>query len=83
MITIVVILKSLSVYVTKVFHILLEFIFTITLLFLTGFGEITQDDQIILIKKGSFEILLNRMCLLVDHDTQEMFDPEMAMKCPR
>lgn len=53
------------------------------LLVCSGFGEISQDDQIILIKKGSFEVLLNRMCLLVDHENQMMFDPEMHMKCPR
>lgn len=50
---------------------------------LPGFGEIQQDDQIVLIKKGSFEILLCRMCLLVDHIKEEMFDPSMEMKCPR
>ncbi|XP_053377081.1 uncharacterized protein LOC123529961 isoform X2 [Mercenaria mercenaria] len=50
---------------------------------LPGFGEIQQDDQIVLIKKGSFEILLCRMCLLVDHVKEEMFDPMMEMKCPR
>jgi len=50
---------------------------------LPGFGEIQQEDQIVLIKKGSFEILLCRMCLLVDSVTQEMFDPNMEMKCPR
>ncbi|XP_060576196.1 ecdysone-induced protein 75B-like isoform X2 [Ruditapes philippinarum] len=50
---------------------------------LPGFGEIQQDDQIVLIKKGSFEILLCRMCLLVDHVKEEMFDPPMEMKCPR
>ncbi|XP_052284601.1 uncharacterized protein LOC127881013 isoform X3 [Dreissena polymorpha] len=50
---------------------------------LPGFGEIHQEDQIVLIKKGSFEILLNRMCLLVDHVNHEMFDPTMEMKCPR
>ncbi|KAL4226753.1 hypothetical protein ACF0H5_014733 [Mactra antiquata] len=50
---------------------------------LPGFGEIQQEDQIVLIKKGSFEILLCRMCLLVDNQSQEMFDPTMEMKCPR
>ncbi|XP_033745087.1 probable nuclear hormone receptor HR3 [Pecten maximus] len=48
-----------------------------------GFGEIGQDDQILLIKQGSFEILACRMCNLVDVDSQEMFDPDMQMKCPR
>lgn len=50
---------------------------------LPGFADIKQADQITLVKKGSFEILLNRMCLLVDHVKQEMFDPSMEMKCPR
>ncbi|XP_052779757.1 retinoic acid receptor gamma-like isoform X2 [Mya arenaria] len=50
---------------------------------LPGFSEIHQEDQIVLIKKGSFEILLNRMCLLVDHEKLEMFDPGMEMKCPK
>ena len=49
----------------------------------TGFGEIEQDDQIILIKKGSFEILNCRMCMLVDHINGTMFDPNMKMKVPR
>lgn len=48
-----------------------------------GFSEISQDDQILLIKQGSFEILACRMCNLVDVETQEMFDPAMKMKCPR
>ncbi|KAH3848493.1 thyroid hormone receptor alpha-like [Dreissena polymorpha] len=50
---------------------------------LPGFGEIRQEDQIVLIKTGSFEILLNRMCLLVDSVNMEMFDPTMEMKSPR
>lgn len=50
---------------------------------LPGFAEIQQEDQITLIKKGSFEILLCRMCMLVDAQRQEMFDPNMEMKCPR
>ena len=53
------------------------------LLILAGFGEIEQDDQIILIKKGSFEILNCRMCMLVDHINLMMFDPNMKMKMPR
>ncbi|XP_060075003.1 nuclear receptor ROR-beta-like [Ylistrum balloti] len=48
-----------------------------------GFSEISQEDQILLIKQGSFEILACRMCNLVDVDSQEMFDPDMKMKCPR
>ena len=52
-------------------------------MFFSGFGEIAQDDQIILIKKGSFEILNCRMCMLVDHINYTMFDPNMKMKVPR
>lgn len=48
-----------------------------------GFNEICQDDQISLIKQGSFEVLLVRMCNLVDTEKEEMFDPDMKMKCPK
>lgn len=53
------------------------------LLYITGFDEICQDDQINLIKQGSFEILVVRMCNLVDIEKEEMFDPDMKMKCPK
>ncbi|XP_062620130.1 ecdysone-induced protein 78C-like [Saccostrea cucullata] len=48
-----------------------------------GFGEIDQDDQINLIKQGSFEVMLCRFCNLVDYKKGTMFDPEMKIKCPR
>ncbi|XP_063448093.1 uncharacterized protein LOC134727640 [Mytilus trossulus] len=48
-----------------------------------GFNEICQEDQINLIKQGSFEVMLVRMCNLVDTEKEEMFDPDMKMKCPK
>nr|XP_034306943.1 retinoic acid receptor gamma-like isoform X1 [Crassostrea gigas] len=48
-----------------------------------GFGEIDQEDQINLIKQGSFEVMLCRFCNLVDYKKGMMFDPEMKIKCPR
>ena len=48
-----------------------------------GFNEICQEDQINLIKQGSFEVMLVRMCNLVDIEKEEMFDPDMKMKCPK
>lgn len=52
-------------------------------IFFLGFSEICQEDQINLIKQGSFEVMLVRMCNLVDIDKEEMFDPDMKMKCPK
>ena len=51
--------------------------------FSSGFGEIDQDDQINLIKQGSFEVMMCRFCNLVDYKKGNMFDPEMKIKCPR
>lgn len=48
-----------------------------------GFSEVSQDNQIQLIKQGAFEVLLCRFCMLVDIETEEMFDPDMQLKCPR
>ncbi|KAK3587111.1 hypothetical protein CHS0354_023564 [Potamilus streckersoni] len=50
---------------------------------LPGFAEIDQEDQIRLIKQGTFEVLLCRFCMLIDHLNGTMFDPEMKMKCPK
>ncbi|XP_041350395.1 probable nuclear hormone receptor HR3 [Gigantopelta aegis] len=50
---------------------------------LPGFSEIEQEDQIKLIKSGSFEVLLTRFLMLVDPDTGEMLDPSHKMRCPR
>ena len=49
----------------------------------SGFSEIEQEDQIRLIKSGSFEVLLTRFLLLVDPETWEMLDPSHKMRCPR
>ncbi|KAK3101181.1 hypothetical protein FSP39_001572 [Pinctada imbricata] len=48
-----------------------------------GFSEIEQEDQINLIKQGSFEVLLCRFCNLIDIRKEELFDPNMKIKCPR
>lgn len=50
---------------------------------LPGFSEIDQEDQIKLIKQGTFEVMLARFCMLVNHDNYTMFDPDMKMQCPR
>ncbi|GAB1606392.1 nuclear hormone receptor family member nhr-48 isoform X1 [Argonauta hians] len=50
---------------------------------LPGFSEIDQEDQIKLIKQGTFEVMLARFCMLVDHHNYTMFDPDMKMQCPR
>ncbi|XP_064604169.1 probable nuclear hormone receptor HR3 isoform X2 [Liolophura sinensis] len=50
---------------------------------LPGFTEIDQDDQIRLIKQGSFECLLCRFSMLVDSDSYEMLDPDMTIRCTR
>ncbi|KAK7499613.1 hypothetical protein BaRGS_00009265, partial [Batillaria attramentaria] len=50
---------------------------------LPGFVEIEQDDQIRLIKQGSFEVMLARFSMLVDHTKQEMLDPTHSVRCPR
>ncbi|XP_036357191.1 nuclear hormone receptor family member nhr-48 isoform X2 [Octopus sinensis] len=50
---------------------------------LPGFSEIDQEDQIKLIKQGTFEVMLARFCMLVDHQNYTMFDPDMKMQCPR
>lgn len=50
---------------------------------LPGFQEIEQDDQIRLIKQGSFEVMFARFSMLVDHQRQEMLDPTHTMLCPR
>ena len=46
-----------------------------------GFTEIVQDDQINLIKQGSFEVVLARYTPLFKEDG--MFIPNMEMKIPR
>ncbi|BFZ10808.1 hypothetical protein BsWGS_13847 [Bradybaena similaris] len=50
---------------------------------LPGFSEVEQDDQILLIKQGTFEVMVARFSILVDHISEEMFDPLLKMKSPR
>ena len=53
------------------------------MLIISGFVEIDQDDQIRLIKQGSFEVMLVRFCLLVDYKEQTMLDPTLSMRSHR
>ena len=46
-----------------------------------GFTELCQDDQIKLIKQGSFEVILARYVPLFSDDG--MFVPDMSVKVPR
>jgi len=46
-----------------------------------GFTELCQDDQIKLIKQGSFEVILARYVPLFTDDG--MFVPDMSAKVPR
>jgi len=48
---------------------------------LIGFSELCQDDQIKLIKQGSFEVILTRYVPLFSDDG--MFVPDMSVKVPR
>ena len=53
------------------------------ILVLSGFAEIDQDDQIRLIKQGSFEVMLARFSLLVNDEDQTMLDPTLTMRSHR
>jgi len=46
-----------------------------------GFTELCQDDQIKLIKQGSFEVILARYVPLFTEDG--MFVPDMSIRVPR
>ena len=46
-----------------------------------GFTELCQEDQIKLIKQGSFEVVLARYVALFEEDG--MYIPSMEMKIPR
>jgi len=48
---------------------------------LAGFSELCQDDQIKLIKQGSFEVIIARYVPLFTDDG--MFVPDMSIKVPR
>lgn len=50
---------------------------------LPGFPEVAQEDKICLVKQGCFEVMVTRFCLLVDHVSEEMFDPTLVMKASR
>lgn len=53
------------------------------ILLISGFAEIDQDDQIRLIKQGSFEVMLARFSLLVNDEEQTMLDPTLSMRSHR
>ncbi|CAL1529091.1 unnamed protein product [Lymnaea stagnalis] len=50
---------------------------------LPGFCEVEQEDQIKLIKQGSFEVMVARYSILVDEINDEMLDPQLKMKSSR
>ena len=51
------------------------------LYFIVGFLELNEDDQIKLIKQGSFEVAVVRYTRLFEEDG--MFVPSMMIKVPR
>ena len=46
-----------------------------------GFVELTQDDQIVLVKQGAFEVILARYTRLFSDEG--MFIPDMTVRIPR
>ena len=46
-----------------------------------GFVELTQDDQIVLVKQGAFEVILARYTRLFSD--KGMFIPDMTVRIPR
>nr|KAG5708445.1 hypothetical protein BaRGS_026172 [Batillaria attramentaria] len=50
---------------------------------LPGFTELCLDDQMTLIKQGSFEVMMTRFSMLIDHEKETMLDPSHKMCCPR
>ncbi|KAL8600118.1 hypothetical protein ACOMHN_009725 [Nucella lapillus] len=50
---------------------------------LPGFGELRPDDQMKLIKAGTFEVMMTRFAMLIDHEQETMLDPSHKMVCPR
>ncbi|ESO95656.1 hypothetical protein LOTGIDRAFT_231891 [Lottia gigantea] len=50
---------------------------------LPGFQAIPKEDQMNLIKQGSFEVLLTRFCMLINVETGDMIDPSLKVKFPR
>ena len=49
----------------------------------TGFSELCQDDQLQLVKQGTFEVMMARFCMLIDHEKETMLDPSHTIVCPR
>ena len=45
--------------------------------------QVSTDDQIRLIKQGSFEVMLARHTMLIDSDTERMLDPSLSKAAPR
>ena len=54
---------------------------SVVALMLIGFTELCQEDQIKLIKQGSFEVIIARYVPLFTNDG--MFVPDMSVKVPR
>ena len=50
---------------------------------LPGFNDLDTDDQITLIQQGTFEVMIARITLLIDHVNDSMIDPSLKMKSPR
>ncbi|KAL8566145.1 hypothetical protein ACOMHN_041300 [Nucella lapillus] len=50
---------------------------------LPGFGELCLDDQMLLIKQGTFEVMMTRFSMLIDEQKETMLDPSHQMVCPR
>lgn len=50
---------------------------------LPGFGELCLDDQMLLMKQGTFEVMMTRFSMLIDHEKETMLDPSHKMVCPR
>jgi len=50
---------------------------------LPGFAELGEEDQMNLIKQGSFEVMLVRHSILVDPVKETMLDPTLHMALPR
>ncbi|XP_076468798.1 nuclear hormone receptor E75-like [Babylonia areolata] len=50
---------------------------------LPGFSELRPEDQMKLIKAGSFEVMMTRFAMLIDHEKDTMLDPSHKMVVPR
>ncbi|XP_076447305.1 nuclear receptor ROR-alpha-like [Babylonia areolata] len=50
---------------------------------LPGFNELCLEDQMLLIKQGTFEVMMTRFSMLIDHEKETMLDPSHKMVCPR